>query len=231
VSTQLIQRGADLAGSRTRLRLMPPLPRAREPGPELTTRGQIIVRLKQALEVALADGTRYADLEVEQLAQDAGISRSSFYVYFEDKVDLIRELADDVIAGVIEIGREWWELPPSATRDDLHGALGQMMRAYRAQAPLVGVLVEAAAYDERVRAEYMSLVRRSRRAIEEHIRDGQQRGFVRAEIDADTTATWLAWMLSRGSHELIKPAGPAQFEKRLTALTDILWRTLYAGVR
>jgi AcrR family transcriptional regulator len=201
------------------------------PEPELTTRGQIIVRLRDALERALADGTRYADLEVERLARDAGISRSSFYVYFEDKVDLIRELADDVIAGVIDIGREWWELPPRASRADLHEALGKMMRAYRAQGPLVGVLVEAAAYDERVRAEYLSLVRRSRRAIEEHIRDGQARGFVRAEIDPDTTATWLAWMLSRGSHELIRPATPAQFERRLTALGDILWRTLYAGVR
>jgi len=199
--------------------------------PELTTRRQIITRLKEVLERALADGTRYADLEVEQLAQDAGISRSSFYVYFEGKVDLIRELADEVIAGVIDIGREWWELPPAATWDDLHAALGHMMRAYRAQAPLVGVLVEAAAYDERVRAEYLSLVRRSRRAIEEHIRDGQTRGFIRAEINPDTTATWLTGMLSRGSHELIRPATPAQFDKRLKALTDIVWRTLYAGVR
>jgi TetR/AcrR family transcriptional regulator, ethionamide resistance regulator len=198
---------------------------------ELTTRGQIIVRLRQALERALADGTRYADLEVERLAQDAGMSRSSFYVYFEGKVDLIRELADDVIAGVIDIGREWWELPAASTWDDLHVALGHMMRAYRAQAPLVGVVVEAAAYDEQVRAEYLSLVRRSRRAIEEHIRNGQQRGFIRSEIDPDTAATWLTWMLSRGSHELIRAAGPAQFDKRLRALTDIMWRTLYLGVR
>lgn len=199
--------------------------------PELTTRGKVIARLRDALERTLADGGSYSDIDVETLAREAGLSRSSFYVYFEGKVELIRELADDVIASVIEIGRAWWELPPGATKADLRAALEQMLGAYRTQAPLVGVFVEAAAYDSLVREEYMSLMRRSRRAIQEHIRDGQQRGFIRASVDPETTSIWLAWMLSRGAHELIRIATPAQFRRRLAAFTDIIWGTLYEGTR
>jgi TetR/AcrR family transcriptional regulator, ethionamide resistance regulator len=199
--------------------------------PQPTTRAQVISRLKTALVTAAADGTTYTDLEVEELANDAGISRSSFYVYFEGKVDLVRELCEEVIADVIGIGQRWWDLPGSATKEDLRDSLDQMMTAYREQSPLVGVIVEAAAYDPRVRDEYFSLVRRTRRALERHISEGQAAGSVRPELDAETAATWLTWMLSRGSHELLRTAKPADFEKRLRALTDILWNTLYAGTR
>ncbi|HEY1973844.1 MAG TPA: TetR/AcrR family transcriptional regulator [Pseudonocardia sp.] len=199
--------------------------------PVLTTRGQVISRLKEALERSLAGGGNYSELDVETLAKEAGLSRSSFYVYFESKVELIREIADDVITGVIDLGSSWWELSDTATKSDLRAALERMHRAYRAQAALVGVFVEATAYDPRIREEYQSLVRRSRRRIEEHIREGQARGAVRAGIDPDTTATWLTALLSRGSHELIRTAAPTQFGRRITALTDIIWATLYEGTR
>lgn len=197
--------------------------------PQLTTRGQVILRLKEALERSLAGGGSYSELDVETLAKEAGLSRSSFYVYFESKVDLVREIADDVITGVIDLGSSWWELPDGATKADLRAALERMHRAYRSQAALVGVFVEATAYDPRIREEYQSLMRRSRRRIEEHIQDGQRRGTVRAGIDPDTTATWLAALLSRGSHELVRTATPAQFGRRVTALADIIWATLYQG--
>jgi TetR/AcrR family transcriptional regulator, ethionamide resistance regulator len=194
---------------------------------EPTTRDGVVARLKAALERTIADGSRYVDIDVEDLARSAGLSRSSFYVYFQDKVDLIRELADEVIVGVIDIGRAWWDGTPPGNREELRAVLEDMMLAYRAQAPLAGVLVEAAAYDERVRAEYLSLVDRTRGAIEAHIRAGQRARVVRADVNPATAATWISWMLSRGSHELLRPATPVQFTKRLQALTDILWRTLY----
>ena len=199
--------------------------------PDLTTRDQVVRRLKQALERSLADGGTYSELDVETLAGEAGLSRSSFYVYFDSKVELIREVADDVITGVIDMGGSWWDLPTTATKADLRAALGRTYRAYREQSALVGVFVEATAYDTRVREEYQSLMERSRARIEAHIRHGQHEGAVRAEVDPDTCSTWLTALLSRGSHELIRTASPEQIADRVAALTTIIWATLYQGAR
>jgi AcrR family transcriptional regulator len=199
--------------------------------PELTTRDQVILRLKQALERSLADGGNYSELDVETLSNEAGLSRSSFYVYFDSKVELIREIADDVISGVIDMGDSWWDLPADATKADLRAALEHTYRAYRAQSALVGVFIEATAYDTAIREQYQALMQRSRARIEAHIRDGQQHGTVRAAVDPDTCATWLTALMSRGSHELIRAAPPEQVSARIAALTDIIWATLYEGTR
>ncbi|HEY1973845.1 MAG TPA: helix-turn-helix domain-containing protein, partial [Pseudonocardia sp.] len=39
---------------------------------------------------------RFADLSIDQLTRQAGISRSKFYVYFQDKDDLVQAWFADV---------------------------------------------------------------------------------------------------------------------------------------
>src|SRR4051812_32460110 len=50
----------------------------------------------RATEGLLAEGSTYADLNVERIAKAAGISRTAFYFYFADKRDLLMRLAADV---------------------------------------------------------------------------------------------------------------------------------------
>ena len=50
----------------------------------------------RATEQLLAEGSSYADLNVERIATAAGISRTAFYFYFRDKRDLLMRLAGDV---------------------------------------------------------------------------------------------------------------------------------------
>jgi AcrR family transcriptional regulator len=199
--------------------------------PDLTTRDQVVRRLTEALERSLADGGTYSELDVETLAGEAGLSRSSFYVYFDGKVELIREIADDVASGVTDMSGSWWDLPADATKGDLRAALGRTYRAYRERSALIGVFVEATAYDPGIREQYRTLIERSRSRIESHIRAGQQNGSVRTELDPATCATWLTALLSRGSHELIRTATPGELAERVAALTNIIWATLYQGVR
>ena len=48
-------------------------------------REQIERRLLDATERLMADGASFTELSVDRLATEAGISRASFYIYFEDK--------------------------------------------------------------------------------------------------------------------------------------------------
>ena len=63
--------------------------------------------------------------------------------------------------------------------------------------------------------------------LAEQIRRGQAAGTVRADLDPDRTAGWLAWMVEHGLHQLVRGADEAEAERLGEALARILWNALY----
>ena len=55
----------------------------------------------RATERLLSDGTPYTELSIQQLCSEAGIARSTFYVYFRDKPDLVARLAEETVAELL----------------------------------------------------------------------------------------------------------------------------------
>jgi TetR/AcrR family transcriptional regulator, ethionamide resistance regulator len=195
-------------------------------------RRQLLTRhLIPVIEAELEDGKRYADLSVEQIINAGGISRATFYAYFEDKGNLLAALAQDVIAELTATGRAWWELPDHATRSDLREALRPPIDAYRSHRAILGAVVETAAYDDRVRAQQADLIDHVVAELAKHISTHQQHGTAAPQLDPKRTAKWLIWMIERGLYQLVSPANGAEAESLLETVTDIVWRTLYDGFR
>jgi AcrR family transcriptional regulator len=195
-------------------------------------RDEIGRRLLVAVETLLAEGESFTEVSVERLVGEAQISRSTFYVYFEDKGDLLQALTTDVMSEVIDAARAWWELPPEADRADVEAAMRGIVAAYRGHTTLMAAVVEASSYDARVRARFGELMVLSRRELAAHIADGQRRGFVRADVDPEPVAGWLTWMAERGLYQLVRFAGDEASVERLSrALAAIVWNTLYDGAR
>src|SRR5881628_1602946 len=71
-------------------------------------RGQIERSLLDATERLMADGASYTELSVDRLATEAGISRATFYIYFEDKGHLLRRLTRQVFDDLAGSGEKWW---------------------------------------------------------------------------------------------------------------------------
>src|SRR6516165_8477501 len=86
-------------------------------------REEIARRLFVIVERLLAEGFAFSEISVEQLITEAGIARSTFYVYFEDKGALLVELMDRATQEIGAAASDWFELPPTATRKDLRKAL------------------------------------------------------------------------------------------------------------
>lgn len=61
-----------------------------------------------------------------------------------------------------------------------------------------------------------------------HIAAGQRAGVVPARLHARRTAVWLTWMIERGFSEVLPNAEADEGPALLDALTDVLWRWLYA---
>jgi hypothetical protein len=110
----------------------------------------------------------------------------------------------------------------------LREALRVPIDDYRAHATVLRAVVEAAAYDARVREQQQWLIDQVVAALAAHIAAGQAAGFVVAGLDAPRTAAWLIWMIERGLYELVSPADDGEARRLLDALTEVVWRVLYA---
>jgi AcrR family transcriptional regulator len=194
-------------------------------------RDQIRARLLDAVERLLADGENFTELPVERLVSLAGVSRSTFYVYFEDKGELIRAWLADIIAELDVAAQGWWSLGADADWDDLRAALGRVVAVYRPHTTLMAAAFDAAAYDGGVREQVDQLMQRNTAGLRKHIRSGQAGGFVDEKLLAAQTAAWLTWMAERGLHQLVRDADEADLERLVDAYATIVWNTLYAGAR
>ncbi len=191
----------------------------------------IVARLLGAVERLLDAGDTYASISVGRLADEAGISRSSFYGYFADKAELLEELAADVVVHLTEVGTVLWDLPGDADRDAVRDAVAGIVETYRRHATLLAAVIDAGATEPTIRERYYATVQQSADNVAEHMRRGQAEGWITAELDPEGTAPWLVWMVERSLHQLLHRA-PAPDAQELTEnLTAIVWRTLYAGLR
>jgi TetR/AcrR family transcriptional regulator, ethionamide resistance regulator len=185
----------------------------------------------EMVEPWLEAGESYADISVERLITAVDISRSTFYVYFDDKGDLLRAMAEDVTRDLAEAGAVWFTLSITATKKDLRAALKPLFDTYRRHRTLLGAITETASYDARIREQHLTLVETAVTGLTGHIKEHQKAGAAAAELDASRTARWLTWMLERGLYQLVAPASDAEAARLLTTMTDLVWRTLYAGHR
>lgn len=194
-------------------------------------RDELLVDLLAALQRALDDGESYMDISIARLVSDAGISRSTFYSYFDDKGDVVRLWFAETRDQIQEAAEPWWELGPSATQADARQALATLVGVYLPHARMMAAVYDAAAYDMAVREEVGALMAENIAALQRHIRAGQRGGWIDPALLPAETASWLMWMAERTYHQAVVSAAPgtADIEAHVDAFTRIVWRTLYAG--
>ena len=86
-------------------------------------REQIERQLLDATERLMRDGASFTELSVDRLSGEAGISRASFYIYFEDKGHLLRCLARQVFGDLTTDAERWWGVAWRHDPDDVHAAM------------------------------------------------------------------------------------------------------------
>jgi AcrR family transcriptional regulator len=183
-------------------------------------------RVLEAAEQLVREGMSFTELSVERLAAEVGISRSTFYVHFEDKSDLVRRLTRTVLAELEAVSRSWWSTAEDADPGRLRDALSAIIDVYRRRGAAFTTVVETAAYDPAVAEDLRTLMSGIIDATREAIERGQAAGVMRAVEPAETAAV-LTWMVERAGYQLVRGADPANDPKIVAVLTDIVWSTLY----
>jgi AcrR family transcriptional regulator len=168
---------------------------------------------------------------VEDLIREAGISRSRFYVHFEDKGDLLAALAADTVTELIDHTLRWWTLPPDATIEDLAKVTDELVDVYLAHRHLLAAVVQASTYDARVREEFSTLYEAGMARYAATLAEQQSTGHVDPRLDAQRTVLLLSRMTEEGFYHLIATADERDVRRLSHALTVMIWKTVYARAR
>ena len=190
-------------------------------------RAAIEAALLEATEALLAEGASFADLGVERIATQAGITRTAFYFYFADKRELLMALTADVNELLLEQANLWWsgEGEPAVR---LERALTNVARLFGEHAVLLKALGEVAAYDEQVAEHWQRLIGQFLEATEERIREEQAAGLATCS-NPSATAFALTWMTEGVLSQQILQKGRAADQELIDALVEIWVRSVYGS--
>jgi AcrR family transcriptional regulator len=192
---------------------------------------ELVERILPMVEELLEAAGGYVHLKVEDILQNAGMSRSTFYRYFKDKNELLLALSVPALQEIRSAALRTWQLGPEVSFSQFEAELYQTMEAYRPHVALMSALVEVATYDPRVKELFSGFFEELRAAIADDIRQEQKRGLVRQGIDPNAAAGWITWMAERGMNQLVPSADAAGRRKLATSMATIVWYGVYDGAK
>lgn len=148
--------------------------------------------MQAAFEEIYRSGFRSADLDAILAA--AGVTKGALYHHFDDKKALGHAVLDEVMAS--DLHRKW--VAPLQNAKDPIDALIRIVQSeslrredVRRGCPLLNLSQEMSGLDEGFRRRTAGLFKNWHDAVAGALREGQKRGVVRNDIDANETATFL----------------------------------------
>jgi TetR/AcrR family transcriptional repressor of nem operon len=148
--------------------------------------------LQAAFQEIYRSGFRSADLDAILAA--AGVTKGALYYHFDDKEALGYAVLDEVMAS--DLHQKW--VQPLQNPKDPIDALVRIVQSeslkredVRRGCPLLNLSQEMSGLDEGFRRRTARLFRDWHDAVAGALREGQKRGLVRNDIDANETATFL----------------------------------------
>jgi AcrR family transcriptional regulator len=195
--------------------------------PPTAKRAAVQAAVLASTEALLSEGASYADLNIERIANRAGISRTAFYFYFRDKRDLLTRLTADV-AELLYQQAEIWFSGEGDPEVEIREALTNIAALYGEHGVLLRAIVEVATYDEQVAQAWYGLLGRFVDATRRRIEAEQAAGRAVAQ-HAHATAFALCWMTEHTMYQHSVESPPFATTDMVDALVGIWLRSVYGA--
>jgi AcrR family transcriptional regulator len=205
-------------------------PRAASPvahrgGPATAKRAQVQASVLAATEQLLAEGSSFADLNVERIATAAGISRTAFYFYFRDKRDLLMRLAGDVTELLYRQADIWFSGEGDDPEQEIREALTRIAALYQEHGVLIRAIVEVSTYEEDIATFWRGLLNQFVDATVRRIEREDQP----LPSTPRATAFALTWMVERTYYQQLVQEHPLPESEVIEAIVGIYWTTVYGA--
>ncbi len=132
-----------------------------------------------AMERLLEKGQRFSSVTVEQLTQEAGLARATFYLHFRDKSELVVRLMSHVTEELIASTGNWLGNSEVARRKDLQQAMFFVVHTFKKHQAILAAVSDTASHDPEVAHLYQAMIdqisEQSRRALATVKRNGLSR--------------------------------------------------------
>jgi AcrR family transcriptional regulator len=137
----------------------------------------------------------FREMTVDEVMRRTELSRPSFYVYFQDRHQLVLRVVEH-LGGELWAGSERWFEGSGEGPELAREAIDGIVDVFAEHGPVLRALADAAADDRDVDRAYTDLVQRminvTARQIEREIEAGRA-----LPADPDEIATALVWMMER----------------------------------
>lgn len=193
-------------------------------------------RPQELLEAALAEFVErgYAATRLEAVAQRAGVSKGTLYLYYENKAELFKAVVRKSLVSNLDEALAATGAHRGGSRELLVFFLTEFTRRVSAS-PLSGIpkliLAEAGNFPEIAQFYYEEVVQRGRSLIQGVLRQGMERGeFRRVDLDYAwrvVIAPLVLGILWKHSFQTFEPGG-FELERHLRSHLDLLFDGLAA---
>lgn len=188
-------------------------------------RGAVETRVTDALERLLAGGESFTALGVRRIADEAGISRSSFYVHFSDKVELLARVSETATRELFEAA-EWW-VREGRDLASLERTSLAVIAQRRAHAQTLQAVDEVAAYEPAVAEAWRRRIVGFGDLLADRIARDVAAGLALPDVDPEPTARWIAWGTERTITEHVRSDDGSGDERLARTMARVIWNAVY----
>jgi len=192
-------------------------------------------RRRAATQQDLLDATRrlleratpMADLSIADIVAEAGVVRTTFYLHFKDKLDLVTALAQEQVVWIEEAGRTGQRAgaDPDLTRATVDRATREIVERWVDNHAVLAAIIETAEHDPGVQEIWRRGIHEVAAAAGE-LFDGHWRAHpALAPAAPAMVAEVLTWMIERSCHQIARD--PASGAAVAAALGEVIWRVLH----
>jgi AcrR family transcriptional regulator len=176
---------------------VPSITRPRPQGPD--RRAAVEAQVLAATEKLLVEGVSFTELGVQRIATEAGIARSTFYLYYRDKTELLVRLAGSLKEQLFDLGEDWRPTGPGGGPDELAALFERMIGYYRDHGAVLAAISETAAYDTVVRDYWTEEISRFAERAVARLQEEREAGRLAPDVDP----TVAGWTLAVGGAQVI----------------------------
>jgi AcrR family transcriptional regulator len=200
---------------------MAAMPSITRSGTPKNLRAELDDRVLAAVERLLDEGLKYTEISVARIIEEAGIARSTFYVHFRDKTDLLKRLAGTLRQNLFDVANDWRREGAGRGLDSLTAMFTKVVALHRQHAAVMAAFVETAAYDNEIRNFHSSVLEAIEATVREKLEADQAAGRTDPGVSAVAAGRFIIWCAASAIGEQLRVddgRGDEVFARELASL-------------